>query len=72
MSAYCPEGVGTCEDAVVGPCVVGHPCALHPEKCHAERANNDGSYTECTLDSSHAEEIPAVPHSFELMESAGD
>lgn len=29
MSAYCPEGTGTCADAEAGPCVVGHPCALH-------------------------------------------
>lgn len=30
MSAYCPEGIGTCADAEAGPCVVGHPCAFHP------------------------------------------
>ena len=30
MSGYCPEGLGTCPDAESGPCVVGHPCALHP------------------------------------------
>jgi hypothetical protein len=30
MSAFCPEGIGACADAEAGPCVVGHPCALHP------------------------------------------
>lgn len=30
MSDFCPEGQGDCQDAVHGPCVVGHPCALHP------------------------------------------
>jgi hypothetical protein len=36
MSAFCPEGQGTCADAVAGPCVVGHPCALNP----ADTQNN--------------------------------
>lgn len=26
MSAYCPEGTGTCADAEAGPCVLGLPC----------------------------------------------
>lgn len=40
MSGYCPEGTGTCPDAEAGPCVVGHPCALHPAEKSGERSGS--------------------------------
>lgn len=30
MSAFCPEGQGTCKDAATDACVVGYPCELYP------------------------------------------
>lgn len=38
MSAYCPEGMGTCADAEAGPCVLGLPCDYQKRQAVRELA----------------------------------
>lgn len=38
-------------------------------RCQATCGETDGTYTDCTLEAEHADDLPATPHSFEMGEA---